>query len=321
MMRNLSFLIFFIAINYATAFNKKEGCPKNLILCNDVCVKSCSLDKNGQINSSNEKVCPGTDRVTSNNIDSYRGCNIINGSITISYYDGKKNSVNPKILNIFNSVRIINGYLKIEGPNKLMQNLTAFKNLEIIGGDELCDDSYSFVLNETSLTSIALTSLKQISAGDIYIKSNEYLCYAHDISWNNITKSPSQYFFIENNNEKSNCLLSLNVCDNQCSSNGCWSSGPDQCLSCKKFNNDGTCVRECPPFAKYNSTTNTVEQFSNGKYTYKHECLSKCPEKTWVINTTCVDFCPFPKHKGTNECLPEPVIFTKNLITKITNEK
>lgn len=35
------------------------------------------------------------------------------------------------------------------------------------------------------------------------------------------------------------------VCDALCSDAGCWGPGPDQCLSCRDYSRDGTCVGSC----------------------------------------------------------------------------
>lgn len=35
------------------------------------------------------------------------------------------------------------------------------------------------------------------------------------------------------------------VCDPLCSDSGCWGPRPDQCLSCRNYSRDGTCVGSC----------------------------------------------------------------------------
>lgn len=35
------------------------------------------------------------------------------------------------------------------------------------------------------------------------------------------------------------------VCDPLCSDSGCWGAGPDQCLSCRNYSRDNTCVSSC----------------------------------------------------------------------------
>lgn len=35
------------------------------------------------------------------------------------------------------------------------------------------------------------------------------------------------------------------VCDPLCSDAGCWGPGPEQCLSCRNYSRDGTCVHSC----------------------------------------------------------------------------
>lgn len=35
------------------------------------------------------------------------------------------------------------------------------------------------------------------------------------------------------------------VCSTECTSAGCWGSGPDQCLECNHFKYNGTCLSDC----------------------------------------------------------------------------
>lgn len=35
------------------------------------------------------------------------------------------------------------------------------------------------------------------------------------------------------------------VCDPLCSDSGCWGPGPNQCLSCRNYSREGTCVDSC----------------------------------------------------------------------------
>lgn len=39
----------------------------------------------------------------------------------------------------------------------------------------------------------------------------------------------------------------IHDCDPECDSQGCYGSGPTQCISCKNFRLDDTCVSRCPP--------------------------------------------------------------------------
>uniref|UniRef100_A0A8B9H5C5 Receptor protein-tyrosine kinase n=1 Tax=Astyanax mexicanus TaxID=7994 RepID=A0A8B9H5C5_ASTMX len=68
------------------------------------------------------------------------------------------------------------------------------------------------------------------------------------------------------------------VCDKLCSEEGCWGSGPDQCLSCKFYSRGKTCVKSC------NLYSGDVREFANGSVCV--ECDGQC-EKTGDRTVTC----------------------------------
>lgn len=96
------------------------------------------------------------------------------------------------------------------------------------------------------------------------------------------------------------------VCSEECTSAGCWGSGPDQCLECKNFKFNGTCLSSChsyPNVYKMDSkrcgqchpecntctgpdADNCLEcnNVRDGKY-----CVSKCPEPKYPLNRICVN--------------------------------
>lgn len=98
------------------------------------------------------------------------------------------------------------------------------------------------------------------------------------------------------------------ICSEECTSDGCWGPGPDQCLDCKHFKFNGTCLNSCVstpniyqvdsktcglchPECKYSCTGPGADNCSDcqhvrdGKY-----CLAKCPETKYDQNGICV-FC------------------------------
>ena len=42
-------------------------------------------------------------------------------------------------------------------------------------------------------------------------------------------------------------------CDNQCTADGCWGKGPNQCLACANFHLDDTCIGSCDSHLGYDS--------------------------------------------------------------------
>ena len=52
---------------------------------------------------------------------------------------------------------------------------------------------------KTSLTSLALRSLRKISSGGVAILENADLCYVKDIKWSKIMRSQNHNFAVDNN--------------------------------------------------------------------------------------------------------------------------
>uniref|UniRef100_A0A674I7S9 Receptor protein-tyrosine kinase n=1 Tax=Terrapene triunguis TaxID=2587831 RepID=A0A674I7S9_9SAUR len=75
------------------------------------------------------------------------------------------------------------------------------------------------------------------------------------------------------------------VCNNLCSSDGCWGPGPDQCLSCKRFSRGRTCIESC------NLYDGEFREFANGSVCV--ECDPQC-EKMEDNMITC--YGPGPDH-------------------------
>lgn len=60
------------------------------------------------------------------------------------------------------------------------------------------------IVNQDSLKSLGLRSLKEISDGDVIIRKNANLCYANSVNWTSIFKD-NQNTRIENNSPEEEC--------------------------------------------------------------------------------------------------------------------
>lgn len=109
------------------------------------------------------------------------------------------------------------------------------------------------------------------------------------------------------------CFLSLPslgadklICSEECTSAGCWGAGAEQCLECRHFKFNGTCLQscrsqpniyqmnskecsQCHPECKYSCSGPSSDHCSDcmhvkdGKY-----CVPKCPESKYKLaNGTC----------------------------------
>uniref|UniRef100_A0A3P8UVQ1 Receptor protein-tyrosine kinase n=1 Tax=Cynoglossus semilaevis TaxID=244447 RepID=A0A3P8UVQ1_CYNSE len=247
-------------------------CPTNFVVDDSSCVSNCPSDKlevekNG-VKSCEPcgglcpKVCEGTgsptrETVDASNIDSFINCTKIQGSlhflvtgITGDQYNGVP-ALDPEKLKIFNTVQEITDFLCIQSWPENMTDLSVFSNLKTIQGRNLFRTYSLLVMKLPSVTSLGLRSLKRINDGGIYITENKNLCYSDTINWTRIVSGSSRQqrrqklIEIKENQQKEECVSEGHVCDPLCSSEGCWGPGPDQCLSCQKYDRGGTCVSDC----------------------------------------------------------------------------
>lgn len=106
-----------------------------------------------------------------------------------------------------------------------------------------------------------------------------------------------------------NILKTEECCHDECAG-GCTGPLRTECMACKNFNNNGTCVEYCPRQRKHDG----FKYYENplGKLAFNHICVDKCPVKffnefgncvtnctaknTYAVNQTCVrcpnDICP-----------------------------
>lgn len=214
---------------YAYGGTCLRNCPDHLLKDAGVCMRVCPNNKMAvhgecrdrplQCNGQCRKTCPGAEIVNSLNVDTYRGCNVINGSLGISSktFNGNRQylKMHPERLEVFSTLREVTGYLYIQGYHPEFTNLSYFRNLEVIGGQQQTSFPATLHIVETSLRSLELKSLKQINAGHVVILDNKNLCYADGVNWDKITKNGVVFVSLiagnRNENECSkfmvNCLL------------------------------------------------------------------------------------------------------------------
>lgn len=210
---------------YAYGATCVRKCPEHLLKDNGACVRSCPPKKkvlNGECvpcDGPCPKTCKGVEKVHSGNIDSFKDCTIIEGSITIldQSFEGfqdiypnftfakRYKKMHPDKLEVFSTLKEITGYLNIQGDHKDFTNLSYFRNLEVIGGRTLTEYFSSLYIVKTSLVSLGLSALKKIYSGAIAILENKKLCYAQSINWSRIKKSSEHDSLYLNNRNESDC--------------------------------------------------------------------------------------------------------------------
>ncbi|XP_057319876.1 epidermal growth factor receptor isoform X1 [Microplitis mediator] len=312
---------------YAYGATCVKKCPEHLLKDNGACVRSCPPKKKAKnsecvpCDGPCPKTCSGVNTVHSGNIEKFKDCTVIDGSITIvdhtftGYQDILSNysfgprwpPMHPNKLEVFHTLKEITGFLNIQGNHKDFTNLTYFRNLEIIGGRQLTEYFASLYVVQTALVSFGLRSLKRINSGSVVILENKNLCYAQSIHWNKIRNSSEHDTLVSNNKNETLCKQEGQVCDEQCSDAGCWGPGPSQCLSCKNYVFDNVCLENCSVIsgiykAGSRECKNCHEECDGTCNGPKAENCNKC--KHTRDGPFCVKECPTSKYNDNGVCKP-----------------
>ncbi|XP_069814492.1 epidermal growth factor receptor-like isoform X2 [Dendropsophus ebraccatus] len=230
-------------------------CPVNYMVTDcGTCVQKCSpgsymVEEYGVLRCKKcngpciqGKICNGigygnlkyASAVNASNIDDFENCTIVLGSIVIfkSSIMGDRytntSAMDPAKLNILKSIREITGYLLIQWWPENYTDLSIFENVEVIRGGPKFDWTYALAVVNVSISSLGLKSLKEVSNGDVIIRSTD-LCYADTINWSRIFRTNKQKVKTENKSLK-DCVAEGKICDVSCSDDGCWGPGPSQCF-------------------------------------------------------------------------------------------
>lgn len=188
---------------YAYGATCVRNCPEHLLKDNGACVRNCPSNKMAQqgecvpCNGACPKTCQGEGIVHSGNIEKYKGCTIIEGSLEIldqtfsGYQQVYSNfsfgprfiKIHPDRLEIFSTLKEITGYINIQGYHENFTNLSYFRNLEVIGGRQLKENLFaSLYIVKVSENKLLKLSFYIIRSQDAYafpksINSQFYLIF------------------------------------------------------------------------------------------------------------------------------------------------
>uniref|UniRef100_A0A8C4QV48 Receptor protein-tyrosine kinase n=1 Tax=Eptatretus burgeri TaxID=7764 RepID=A0A8C4QV48_EPTBU len=303
-----------------------KECPHNFVVDYNSCVRVCPAGKH-EVEKQGEKkcepcadICPkacdglGTGNLTKaqtvdiTNIANFENCTKINGNIAflVTGINGdayeKIPPLNPSKLKVFRSVKEITGYLMIQAWPENMTDLQVFANLTTIQGRTLHKGVSLLVSLVPEITSLGLSSLREISAGSVYLEKNENLCFYHTVNWMRLFNSPEQMHYILENKPASNCTAEGLYCHPLCSDDGCWGPGPSQCVACRYFRRGRTCVNSCYITDGYASVFNACfEPICNVSQTHivgSHSC-ARCSH--YKDGPHCVAACPVGVQGENNE--------------------
>uniref|UniRef100_A0A8C1K5K5 Receptor protein-tyrosine kinase n=1 Tax=Cyprinus carpio TaxID=7962 RepID=A0A8C1K5K5_CYPCA len=265
-----------------------KKCPHNFVVDHSSCVKACPSNKM-EVEENHIKMCiPCTDicpkmcdgigtgklqtaqTVDSSNIEMFVNCTKINGNLIFLITGIKGPILNNRFVACL--LTASKGYLNIQSWPENMTDLGVFSNLVTIGVQLFLTHSFQ--------------SLKEISAGNVYMTNNSQLCFYNTVNWTSLFRTSTQRALIKNNRDPRECTQQRMVCDPLCSVAGCWGPGPDQCLSCKYFSRGKTCVKACHLY------DGDVREFANGSVCV--ECDSQCEkaeDKTFTCHGPGPDHC------------------------------
>ncbi|KAL3085401.1 hypothetical protein niasHT_033630 [Heterodera trifolii] len=94
-------------------------------------------------------------------------------------------------------------------------------------------------------------------------------------------------------------------CDDACAA-GCTGEGTDQCIACKKFEQDGRCVTECRGFDRYDPAEKRMDPLpeADRRFAYGRHCVPACPPGALYEGAHCVTRCSPGKYRnGTDHCV------------------
>ncbi|KAG1701737.1 Epidermal growth factor receptor [Nymphon striatum] len=279
---------------YAYGATCVKNCPEHLLKDSGACVRNCPKGKkpeNGECvpcRGPCPKTCSGVKVVSGGNIENFKDCTVVEGSLTIldssftGYQEVYKNytfgphhkKMPPSALDVFSTLKVVTGFINIQAKHPNFTELSFLRNLEVIGGRENSDLYAALYIAKTSLQALNLQSLKKIASGGVAIVENEDLCFAHSINWEKLMYSSDHKPVLDNNMDKASCQALGRVCHEECADSACWGAGPNHCFSCKNFKLGDQCIERCNPGLGYgNGNCTKCKNLRDGHY-----CVSECPK-------------------------------------------
>ncbi|XP_053119567.1 receptor tyrosine-protein kinase erbB-2 isoform X2 [Hemicordylus capensis] len=245
-------------------------CPYNYLAaevgsCTSVCPQNTqevsvgTMQKCEKCNKPCPEVCyglgmdflKGVRAVNASNIHHFAGCTKIFGSLTFlpETFAGDPTTntppMTPEQLKAFENLKDLTGFLYIESWPETFLDLSPFQNLQVIRGRALYAGAYSLTLQNLSIFSLGLRSLREISSGMVLIHHNPNLCFIQNVPWKDLFRNPRQTQFQNGNKPAEQCERQGQVCFPLCSQGHCWGPGATQCVSCSGFLRGMECVESC----------------------------------------------------------------------------
>ncbi|XP_039275988.1 insulin receptor [Nilaparvata lugens] len=262
-------------------------------------------------------VCQSLDiRNAAREFHQLQGCQVVEGFVQIVLMD---KAVESEFANFsFPELREITGYLLLYRIDGLRTLSNLFPNLAVIRGNTLFFNYALVVFEMLHLQEMGLKSLTDIVRGAVHISKNPMLCYVDTIDWDKIARSSQGGHFITGNKKKNECPICQTnaVCPTSATNdNLCWNTQHCQkfCSKCEEGTacmDDGTCCdKNCLGGCNGTGPTNCI---ACRGYLFQGTCVATCPVQTYqylqrrcVLEKECYDM-PKPREIMSEEVRPQP---------------
>ncbi|XP_056885353.1 receptor tyrosine-protein kinase erbB-3a isoform X1 [Takifugu flavidus] len=270
----------------------------------------------------------------------YTNCEIVMGNLEITMMEHSRD------FSFLQSIREVTGYILLainEFSRLPLDNLRVIRGNMLYENQYALAIMINYRKDgEHGLQELGLTHLTEILQGGVKIIKNRDLSYAPKVNWLDIVKDGTANITIFGNGPEKPCheacgdvpcwgpgrnmcqIMTKTVCAPQCNfrcfgrspsecchsecAGGCTGPLDTDCFACRRFNDSGSCVPQCPMALIYNKYTFRLEPNPNAKFQYGSICVAQCPPNFLVDGTSCVSSCPADKteveKKGVKRCEP-----------------
>uniref|UniRef100_A0A674M9L1 Receptor protein-tyrosine kinase n=1 Tax=Takifugu rubripes TaxID=31033 RepID=A0A674M9L1_TAKRU len=270
----------------------------------------------------------------------YTNCEIVMGNLEITMMEHSRD------FSFLQSIREVTGYILLainEFSRLPLDNLRVIRGNVLYENQYALAIMINYRKDgEHGLQELGLTHLTEILQGGVKIIKNRDLSYAPKVNWLDIVKDGAANITIFGNGPEKPCheacgdvpcwgpgrnmcqIMTKTVCAPQCNfrcfgrspsecchsecAGGCTGPLDTDCFACRRFNDSGSCVPQCPMALIYNKYTFRLEPNPNAKFQYGSICVAQCPPNFLVDGTSCVSSCPADKteveKKGVKRCEP-----------------
>ncbi|XP_046968201.1 putative molluscan insulin-related peptide(s) receptor [Vanessa cardui] len=244
-------------------------------------------------------------------------CTIVVGDLKISLLERTKPEDFRNLT--FPKLKEVTGYMVVYRVAGLETLSNLLPNLARIRGNTLLYNYALIIYDIAHLREIGLNSLLKIDRGGVIIWGGPLTCFVNTIDWNAI--APRSRHVLSKPDKHAQCNFPC-TCTSNPATNRCWSN--KKCQIFLEGPDSWNCSRECIGCRNTNPKSCTLCR----DYTYKEECVSRCPNNTlllsvsnhcvtidecihlnrWEWNNTCVSECPKNfvqwNEAGNTKCVP-----------------